>query len=160
MTDDSQYGVSLDKVALLSVVNGIQRAKDAILSGDMETAEEEMDLAWTLLPNSVRSKFPDAPSATIEKRFAEETGTEAPPSTFLKLQSAFAYETERKRLRYKLAKKMLKEFSLQFIMELDGQGLYVSKDNYRFPKPTGTEPPTQTPPAVKKYGNLSREVSD
>ena len=124
MTDE----VSLDKVALIAVLNAVQRMQGALLQGDVRRAAGESDLAWVLLPLSVRVKFPVRPSEALEAKAAQELPSEEALSQMEQFRraSAFAVDAYREGLRRKLAERVLWAFAAECIAELDGQGFYVA----------------------------------
>ena len=124
MTDE----VSLDKVALIAVLNAVQRMQGALLEGDVRRAAGEADLAWVLLPLSVRAKFPVRPSEALEAKAAQELPSEEALSQMEQFRraSAFAVDAHREGLRRKLAEKVLWAFAAECVAELDAQGFYVA----------------------------------
>ena len=154
MTDE----VSLDKVALIAVLNALQRMQGALLQGDVRRAAGEADLAWVLLPLSVRVKFPVRPSEALEAK-AQELPSEEALSQMdqFKRASAFAVDAHREGLRRKLAEKVLWAFAAECVTEMDAQGLYVSPAGKGRVVPTDERGATEQPPTKGLPTTLRRE---
>ena len=154
MTDE----VSLDKVALIAVLNALQRMQGALLQGDVRRAAGEADLAWVLLPLSVRVKFPVRPSEALEAK-AQELPSEEALSQMdqFKRASAFAVDAHREGLRRKLAEKVLWAFAAECVAEMDAQGLYVSPAGKGRVVPTDERGATEQPPTKGLPTTLRRE---
>ena len=155
MTDE----VSLDKVALIAVLNALQRMQGALLQGDVRRAAGEADLAWVLLPLSVRVKFPVRPSEALEAKAAQELPSEEALSQMEQFRraSAFAVDAYREGLRRKLAERVLWAFAAECVAEMDAQGLYVSPAGKGRVVPTDERGATEQPPTKGLPTTLRRE---
>lgn len=180
--EEPRYDISLNQYALTMILRALEEAQQEVKNGHPEGAMVALNKAWNRLPRSVRAKFPDRPSAMLDKRYQATFTEEARKKTveealarLLSYHDGFPYragdpytmeraedDAKQGRIAYRaevMIPDLVNELEAAFIEEMDAQNLYITNETLGAPRPMGDKQIRQTPPAAKKYDpSLSREV--
>ena len=157
-----EYEVSINQAAVISIMKQLQFAKDRAAEGEYMAALASADYAWALLPNSVRSKVGDRPS----KRYYDLADKYTYPVDVWRKANPDAYRLSDDQVKKDIRKNafdnaelsiwtIVTDVTVQYITELDAQGLYIERGGTRIP--TGNLNVSKQPPTSKVPPSLPRE---
>jgi hypothetical protein len=153
------YDLALNQFALITCIKHLQGSKDALKLQRPQDALLELQFAWSLLPNSVRDKFPDPPTKAFRSKASQVPALEkkAAQKTPEALVEELRDEKARDRELASLASSLVLELSVEYITELDRQGLYVQKERTGVEqtsrKKATEQPPTKGLPTTLPRGS-------
>lgn len=159
MSNREKYDdVSLDKIAVINILNWLDYAGQAIISGDTTMALEDVDMAWAKLPNALREKM-IRPSEQLQKKVEEELVSAEDMTNdvrFKQYSQRVILRTENEIIEG-IGERVVKSCLVEIITLLDKYNLYIRKENQI--QVTSQKEVKEQPPMNKLPPTMTRETS-